>query len=106
MGRPDGLDHGLTAAVGHVDVDEHDVGSALGDQLDGGAHLVGLADDLDRVAELGAHAGAEEMVVVDQEDAHLVRPRARALLVGSTTVAPALRHDQLDLGALARRARG
>ncbi len=89
MGTPDGLDHGLAPTVGHVDVDEHDVGEALGDELDGGSRLIGIPYDLDRVAELGAHPGEEEVVVVDQEDPHL-RPRPHAL--ARTLV---LTHDQL-----------
>ena len=76
MGAPDGLDHGLAPAVGHVDVDEHDVGDALGDELDGRSHLVGVPHHLDGVAELGSHTREEKVVVVDQEHAHL-RPGPR-----------------------------
>jgi hypothetical protein len=54
-----------------MDVDEDDVGDPFADELDGGSHLVGIPDDLDGVAELGAHAGQEEVVVVDEEDAYL-----------------------------------
>ena len=107
MGAADGLDHRLAPAVGHVDVDEHDVGDPLGDELDGGSHLVGVPDHLDGIAELGAHAREEEVVVVDQEHPHL-RPRSAArsdaALVLSLTTGSRPGHDQLDLGSLARRA--
>ena len=45
----------------------------------------GLADDLDLVAELAAHAGAEELVVVDEHDARL-HDAAPAAGVSSTSV--------------------
>ena len=67
-------------------VEQDDVRVELADQR----HRVGdgarLADDIDGVAELGAHAGAEEVVVVDEDDAALhdallaqaaARPRCR-----------------------------
>src|SRR5262249_4861380 len=44
---------------------------ALFDQGDGLGHAAGLADDLDQVAEFGAHTGQEQAVVVDQDDAPL-----------------------------------
>ncbi len=106
MGAPDGLDDGLATAVGHVDVDEDDVGEPLADELDGRAHLVGVPDHLDRVPELGPHPGQEEMVVVDQEHAHL-GPVALASGAGSAmslTTCSRPGHDQLDLGPLSRRA--
>ena len=68
--REHAADHGLTAAVGHVHVDEHDVGAPLADHLDGGVDLRRLADDVGVVAELGAHAAAEQVVVVDEEHPH------------------------------------
>ncbi len=71
MGAPDRLDDRLATAVGHVDVDEHDVGAALADELDGRADLVGVPDHLDGVPELGPHPGQEEMMIVDEEHAHL-----------------------------------
>ena len=49
--------------------------------------VAGVADDVDEAVELGAHAGAEQAVVVDEHDA---RERAHR------------RHHQLDLRALAR----
>ena len=66
--RLDGLDHRLAPAAGQVDVEQHDVGQPFGDQLDGRRDLVRLSDDLDRVAELAADPGAEQVVVVDEED--------------------------------------
>ena len=74
----------MAAAAGQVHVEQHHVGQALADELDGGTRLVGLAHHLDRVAQLGLHAGAEHGVVLDQEDAgaagalavaHLTRSR-------------------------------
>ena len=62
-------------------------GSASTMQLDRLADRAGVADDVDEAVELGAHAGAEQAVVVDEHDA-----RER----GSSA------HHQLDLGALAR----
>ena len=59
------------------------------DQRDGLGDGAGLADDLDGVAELGAHPGAEQPVVVDEHD-------PQAALTG--------RHLEPDLGALPRRA--
>ena len=40
----------------------------LADQRDAVVDRPGLAHDFDRVAELGPHAGAEELVVVDEDD--------------------------------------
>ena len=74
----DALEDGLAASAGEMDVEEHDVGHPLVDQLDGRLDLVGLADHLDRVAQLGPHPGPEHGVVVDQEDPG--RPRARPLI--------------------------
>ena len=67
---PDRLDDGPPSPVGHVDVDQDDIGQALADELDGSGHLVGVPHELDGVAQLGPHPGAKEMVVVDQEDPH------------------------------------
>jgi hypothetical protein len=68
MVREDARQHGVAAAAGEVDVEQDDVGDALVDELDGRLDLVGLADDLDGVAELGPHAGPEDGMVLDQED--------------------------------------
>ena len=65
----DAAQDGVAAAAGEVDVEQDHVGQALADQLDGGRRLVGLADHLDRVAQLGPDAGPEDGVVLDQEDA-------------------------------------
>ncbi len=62
--------HHLGAATaGQVHVEEYDVGPVL---VDGGDRLVDvgrLGHHVDRVPQLGAHAGAEHRVVVDQHDA-------------------------------------
>ena len=59
----------MPAAPGEMHVEQDHIGQALVDQLDGGRRLVGLAHHLDRVAQLGPHAGPEDGVVLDQEDA-------------------------------------
>ena len=66
--RMDAAQHGVAPAPGKVDVEQDDVGQALGDQLDGGLGLVRLAHHLDGVAELGLHAGTEHRVVLDEKD--------------------------------------
>ena len=68
----------MAAAAREVDVEQDDIGEALVDELDGGVHLVRLADDLDGVAELGPHAGPEDRMVLDEED-----PRAADLDCGA-----------------------
>ena len=86
---------GLAAAAGHVDVEEHDVGQALADQLDRGGDLVGFADDLDGVAELAADAGAEQV----WSSTRKTRGRAPAAFIAR----PGRRGTaELDLGALSR----
>src|SRR6185436_8130277 len=62
-------DHRLAAAVREVDVQQHDIRVELLDQRDRLLDARGLPDEVDGVAELGAHAGPEEAVVVDQDDA-------------------------------------
>ena len=88
---------GLTAAAGEMDVEQDDVGEALVDELDGGLHLVRLADDLDGVAELGPHAGPEDGMVLDEED-----PGPSAAPIAGGSGAAASGHRQLDFGPLAR----
>ena len=68
MGQ-DAAQHGVPAASGEVHVEQDHVGQALADELDGGRGLVGLAHHLDRVAQLGPHAGPEHGMVLDEEDA-------------------------------------
>ena len=82
VGR-DGVDDRVAASVGQVDVEEDDLGVELLDQRHGVRHRSGLADDLDGVTELGAHAGEEEAVVVDEDDATLHRGS-----LSSTSVPP------------------
>ena len=68
LGR-DLRDHRVAAAVRQVHVEQDDVRVELADQRHRLGDGAGLADDLDRVAELAPHAGAEEVVVVDEHDA-------------------------------------
>lgn len=63
-------------------VDEHDVGLALADHLDGGVDLRRIPDDVELTAQLHLHAGEEQMVVIDEEDA---RPGHR-FITSSTSV--------------------
>ena len=83
---------GLAAAAGKVDVEQDDVGDPLVDELDGGVDLVGLADHLDGLAQLGPHPGPEHGVVVDQEDPRPPRPVAHVTSsrrgIDSSTSAP------------------
>ena len=60
----DRLDDRLAAAAGHVHVEQHDIWQPFRDQLDGRRDLVRLPDDLDRIAELAADPGAEQVMVV------------------------------------------
>ena len=69
MMRQHAAQHRQPAAAGQVHVEEHDVGQAFTDELGGSSGLVRLPHHLDRVPELGLHAGAEHGVVLDQEDA-------------------------------------
>jgi hypothetical protein len=48
-----------------VHVEQHDIWQPFRDQLDCRWDLVRLPDDLDRVAELAADSGAEQVMVVD-----------------------------------------
>src|SRR4051794_8950431 len=52
-----------------MDVEQDDVRIELLDQRNGLCDARGLAHDLDGIAQLGPHAGEEELVVVDQHDA-------------------------------------
>ena len=45
-------------------VEQHDIWQPFRDQLDGRRDLVRLPDDLDRIAELAADPGAEQVMVV------------------------------------------
>ncbi len=60
--------HGVPATPGQVDIEQHHVGEALADELDGRLGLVRLTHHLDRVAELRLHTGAEHCMVLDQEN--------------------------------------
>ena len=86
----DAVEDGLAAAAGQVDIEEDDVGEALADQLDGGIHLVRLADDLDGVAELGPHAGPEDGMVLDEEDPGRGRATGghRGSVIGASSARP------------------
>src|SRR5688500_4013240 len=84
VGR-DRVDDRVAAPVGEVDVEEDDVGVELLDQRHRLGHAPGRTDDFDCVAELRAHSGEEERVVVDEDD-----PRLHDALLGrrSSTSVP------------------
>src|SRR5215211_2884531 len=81
--RRDAADHLGAAAVGHLHVEEDDVGLGLHDQLDRLAHGAGVPGDVDQPVELGAHPGPEQSVVVDQ---HRAGERAHPPITSSTSV--------------------
>ena len=97
MRRPERRHDRVSAAAGKVDVDEHHIGHGLGDERDRRVDVIGLADDLDGVSELGSHPGAEHRVVVDDDNSR------RLCRTGHTGCLPGrrgARHRQADLGAL------
>ena len=107
--RADPAQHLGAAAVGHVDVEQHDVRAQVrdpGDRLGDRARLADHRHVGDAAVQLGAHAGAEQGVVVDEEDPHR---RCRLASVELAPVAPRRgrpgdRHPQVHLGALPGRA--
>ena len=62
------LQHRHAAAVGQVHVEQHDVGLRRGDHRQRLGGRGRLAHDVVMGGELGAHARAEEMVIVDDDD--------------------------------------
>ena len=74
-GAPDHLD---AAAVRHVHVEQHHVGLVLLDRRHRLLDAAGLADDLEQRLELGAHARAEQLVVVHDQHARLAHAAPRA----------------------------
>ena len=79
VARPDDVGAAVPVAAGQVDVEEHDVGLLLLDDLHGRLDRSRLTGDLEgeragprcrrEGRQLGAHAGAEHVVVVDDDDA-------------------------------------
>ena len=80
------------AAAGHVDVEQHDVGlRARGSPRPRPRRSPASPQHVDEPLELGAHAGAEELVVVDDHDAGqpaLIRSRPAAARRRSSTSVP------------------
>lgn len=81
-----------------MDIEEDHVGVLCSDERDGGGHVVGLADRVDGTTQLVAHAGAEQVVVVDQHDprspdAHRA-PRRASLRSSSAVVATTARYER------------
>src|SRR5438477_940419 len=65
----DSGDDAFAAAVGEVDIEQHDVRVELADQRNRLGDSARLADDVDRCRDLAADAGAEQLVIVDENDA-------------------------------------
>ena len=66
-------DDARTATAGHVHIDQHDVGIAFADHLDGRVDVGGGTDHVDVVVQLGAHPREEQLMVVDEEHARSCR---------------------------------
>ncbi len=64
----DGLDDVGTGARGQMHVEEDHIGRTVTDHVDGFDHITGLTDHIHVVAELGANAGSDEIVIVDEDD--------------------------------------
>ena len=76
LGRAGTAHHLDAAATGQVHVEQHHLGLVRGDRGDRGVDVLRLGDDVDVGAELGAHAGPEHGVVVDDDDCRLVTTRS------------------------------
>ena len=61
---------GEAAAVGHVDVEKHDVGARGVDTRDRLGDGPGVADDVHLAGQFGADTGAEDGMIVDEEHLH------------------------------------
>ncbi len=66
-----------------MDVEDDNGGLGACDLRDRGIGILCLADDLELVAELGAQATAEELVVVDQEHADAVCGHSHPATLGT-----------------------
>ena len=64
----DGVDDRVSLTVGEVNVEQHDVGVERLDQRDGVGDVPASPTTSTLVAELGADAGEEERVIVDEYD--------------------------------------
>ena len=74
--RPQPADDLEAAAVGHVHVEQHDVGGRRRDDLDGLRDGRRVAHDVDEPVELRSHPGAKQLVVVDEDDADCLPPES------------------------------
>ena len=81
-------DDGGATAARHVDVDEHDVGMPLADHLDGRVDVGGFAYHVGLVTELGTDSAAEEVMIVDEEDAWARRRHPCSRCIESSTSVP------------------
>src|SRR4051812_19570450 len=63
-------DHLGAPTTRHVYVEKNDVWLRRRDDADRLVDVTGLADDVDRIAELCSHTAADEPMVVDEDDAH------------------------------------
>ena len=64
----DVLEHALTAASGHVHIEQYHVRASFQDHLRRGLDLVRFAHDLDTIAQLGTDSRTDQGVVVHEED--------------------------------------
>jgi hypothetical protein len=71
-----------------MDVEQHHVGSLLDDHGHSLADAAGVADDRQLVAELGANAGAKQMVIVHDHDARLGAHATELRSITSSTSVP------------------
>ena len=84
MAGGDDLGPSPAVAAGQVDVEQDDVGPQGVDGGDGALDVVGLGDDVQVGSvggQLGAHPGADQGVVVDDQD-----PQGRARIGGLVVV--------------------
>src|SRR5262249_14500647 len=66
---PDGGDHGLATAARQVHVEQDDIGSHLGDQVNGRGHVIGRADHARRAAKFRRPPGPDQPVIVHEPHA-------------------------------------
>ena len=61
-----------TTTSGELDVENHHLGCSVNDQLDGTLNVVRLANDVEGVAQEGAHASTDNVMIIDEENPETV----------------------------------